>query len=88
MKHILPHPVRLSAMLVAMAFAAVSCGPRPVILDTDWWTDVDDAMAVRLALRADERDEIRLMGICVDAAAAEPCADFYSRILSHSRRNT
>lgn len=137
MKHILPHPVRLSAMLVAMAFAAVSCGPRPVILDTDWWTDVDDAMAVRLALRADERDEIRLMGICVDAvretsipslraflqlegrpeillgadfdavdyngvpcyhdllisasgdvdaAAAEPCADFYRRILSHSRR--
>ena len=61
---------------------------RQIILDTDWWTDVDDAMAVRLALRADERDEIRLMGICVDAAAAEPCADFYRRILPHSRRKT
>ena len=94
-------------------------------------------MAVRLALRADERDEIRLMGICVDAvretsipslraflqlegrpeiplgadldatdyngepcyhdllisaaggmeaAAAQPCIDFYKTALSRSRR--
>ena len=67
MNHSVPNPFRISVMLLMMALAAVSCGPRPVILDTDWWTDVDDAMAVRLALRADERDEIRLMGICVDA---------------------
>lgn len=137
MIHSVRNPIRLSAILLMMVLAAVSCGPRPVILDTDWWTDVDDAMAVRLALRADERDEIRLMGICVDAvretsipslraflqlegrpeillgadfdavdyngvpcyhdllisaaggmdaAAAGPCADFYRRILSHSRR--
>ena len=67
MNHPVTNHFRISAMLLMMALAAVSCGPRPVILDTDWWTDVDDAMAVRLALRADERDEIRLMGICVDA---------------------
>ena len=51
MNHSVPNPIRLSAMLLMMALAAVSCGPRPVILDTDWWTDVDDAMAVRLATR-------------------------------------
>ena len=67
MKHTLNPPFRISAMIVVMALAAVSCGPRPLILDTDWWTDVDDAMAIRLALAADEKRQIRLEGICVDA---------------------
>lgn len=29
-------------------------GPTPIIWDTGWWTDVDDAVALRLLCRAEQ----------------------------------
>lgn len=41
---------------------------RKMILGTDWWTDCDDAVAVRILARAAKRGEIELCGICINAA--------------------
>lgn len=55
----------LALMLICcMAFAA---GPRKLIFDTDWWTDVDDACAIRLLLDAERRGDADLLGICLSA---------------------
>ena len=47
---------------------------RQFILGTDWWTDCDDAVAVRLLARAHKAEDIRLLGIainaCMDISAA------------------
>ena len=40
---------------------------RNFILGTDWWTDCDDCVALRLLLRAHARDEIRLLGVAINA---------------------
>lgn len=40
---------------------------RNFILGTDWWTDCDDCVAMRLLLRAHARGEIRLLGIAINA---------------------
>ena len=37
------------------------------ILGTDWWTDCDDAVALRLLARAHKKEEIRLLGIAINA---------------------
>ena len=41
----------------------------PFILSTDWWTDCDDAVAVRLAARAHNEGKINFLGACLNAAA-------------------
>ena len=41
---------------------------RRFILGTDWWTDCDDAVAMRLVARAVKRGEIGLLGIAINAA--------------------
>lgn len=41
--------------------------PRPVILDTDWWTDVDDAIAIRTLLWGERCGMVDIMGIVLDA---------------------
>ena len=41
--------------------------PVPMILGTDWWTDCDDAVAIRLLVRAHRQGAIRLMGIGINA---------------------
>ncbi len=40
---------------------------RKIILGTDWWTDCDDAVALRLMCRAIKDQTIRLLGIGVNA---------------------
>ena len=47
----------------------VSCSdaPKPVIFDTDWWTDVDDACALRLILKEEQEGKIDLLGVCLSA---------------------
>ena len=40
---------------------------RNFILGTDWWTDCDDAVAVRLLCRAHRRGEIRFLGAGINA---------------------
>lgn len=41
---------------------------RKLILGTDWWTDCDDAVALRLIANADKKGEIKLIGIGINAA--------------------
>ena len=40
---------------------------RTFILGTDWWTDCDDAVALRLLLRSVKAGKIRLAGIGINA---------------------
>ena len=40
---------------------------RKMILGTDWWTDCDDCVALRLLLRAHQKGEIRLLGVAINA---------------------
>ena len=40
---------------------------RNMILGTDWWTDCDDAVAVRLVCRAVKEQQIRLLGVGINA---------------------
>lgn len=40
---------------------------KNIILGTDWWTDCDDAVALRMLCRAVDRREIRLLGIAINA---------------------
>ena len=40
---------------------------RNMILGSDWWTDCDDAVAMRLLARAHLAGEIELLGVCLNA---------------------
>lgn len=40
---------------------------RNLILGTDWWTDCDDAVAVRLLCRAVKEGKVRLLGVGINA---------------------
>ncbi|MBE7044583.1 MAG: hypothetical protein E7397_03565 [Ruminococcaceae bacterium] len=40
---------------------------RKFILGTDWWTDCDDVVAMRLLLRAHKKGEVELKGVAVNA---------------------
>ena len=39
---------------------------RSFILGTDWWTDCDDVVALRLLARAHKAKEIELLGIILN----------------------
>jgi hypothetical protein len=41
--------------------------PRPVIWDTDWWTDIDDVMAARILLQAEKARMIDIVCVIMDA---------------------
>lgn len=73
--------MRKTAMLLLLAL--VSCQyavskPRQVIFDTDWWTDVDDACAVRLLLDAASAGQVDLKGICLSALCPTSARSFDS----------
>lgn len=40
---------------------------KSFILGTDWWTDCDDAVAIRLISRAVKSGDARLLGVCINA---------------------
>lgn len=40
---------------------------RAVILGTDWWSDCDDAVALRLLARAHKAKQIKLLGVVINA---------------------
>ncbi len=40
---------------------------RPAILGTDWWTDCDDVMAVRLLCNLQKLGVFHILGLCLDA---------------------
>lgn len=54
---------------------------KHLILDTDWWTDCDDAVAIRLLCRAHQAGEIRLDGVVIDACMSDsvPSMDAFFR---------
>ena len=54
---------------------------RKFILDTDWWTDCDDAVAVRLLCNAYVSGEVELLGINVNACMpfSIPALDVFTR---------
>lgn len=39
---------------------------KPVIIDTDWWTDVDDAVAMRHAVYMENQGLINILGFCIN----------------------
>lgn len=47
---------------------------RPILLGTDWWTDCDDAAALRIACRADKAGLWQLTGVICNAAMAHSAA--------------
>ena len=47
---------------------------KKIILGTDWWTDCDDAVALRLLARAHKNREIELLGIGVNACMEDSVA--------------
>ncbi len=57
--------------------------PRPVLLDTDWFTDVDDVMALRALLRLQERRFVRLLGVCLNAVFPESVRSVDAFLLAH-----
>ena len=47
---------------------------KKIILGTDWWTDCDDAVALRLLARAHKNREIELLGIGINACMEDSVA--------------
>ena len=54
---------------------------RQFILDTDWWTDCDDATAIRLLCNAHRKGEVKLLGININACMpfSVPALDVFIR---------
>ncbi len=49
-------------------------GKRKIILGTDWWTDCDDCVALRLLTNAHKNGEIELLGVGINA-----CMEYSAR---------
>ncbi len=61
----------LLTILTLMLLISCSETPKPVIFDTDWWTDVDDACALRILLQEEKEGKIDLLGVCLSAVCPE-----------------
>ena len=55
---------------------------RSFILGTDWWTDCDDAVALRLIARAAKAKEIHLLGIGINACMEYSVASLKAFLLA------
>lgn len=61
-------------LFLLSSFLFLSCtqnATHPLIFDTDWWTDVDDACALRILLNADRSGEADVLGVCLSAVDDE-----------------
>ena len=47
---------------------------RQMILGTDWWTDCDDAVALRVLARAHKAGEVNLLGVVINACMKDSVA--------------
>jgi hypothetical protein len=56
---------------------------KRILLGTDWWTDCDDAVAIRLLANAVRRGEAELLGIGINAAMPHSVASLRG-FLAHS----
>jgi len=61
--------------------------PKPVIFDTDWWTDIDDGCAVRVLLWAERMGLIDIVGICIDAICSISVPSLSSFLNYDGRKN-
>ena len=59
---------------------------RPVIFDTDWWTDIDDALALRVLTWAEREGMLDLMGIVIDSVNSSSAVSL-SKYLNHEGRS-
>ena len=55
---------------------------RSFILGTDWWTDCDDAVALRLIAGASKANEIQLLGIGINACMENSVASLKAFLLA------
>ncbi len=55
---------------------------RSFILGTDWWSDCDDAVAVRILARAAKAGEVRLLGAVINACMEHSVASLKGFFLS------
>ena len=60
-------PIDLDNKLFITSKANDKSLPMLVILDTDWWTDCDDAVAIRTLLWAEQQGMCDIVGLIVDA---------------------
>ncbi|MBQ4479202.1 MAG: nucleoside hydrolase [Victivallales bacterium] len=56
---------------------------QQVILDTDWYTDVDDVMALRVLLRLQQYNHLKLLGVCLNASFEESVRSVDAFLLAH-----
>ena len=80
----------LFALLILLPLALplnTNAKGKPVIFDTDWWTDVDDVLALRLLLRAEREKQVKLLGICIDAVNPWSAISVERFCLYEGRRN-
>ena len=55
---------------------------RKLILGTDWWTDCDDAVAMRLTARAVKAKEVQVLGIGINACMENSVASLKAFLLA------
>ena len=57
--------------------------PLPVILDTDWYTDVDDVMAVRVLINLQRKGLLRILGVCLNARFDQSVRSVDAFLMAH-----
>lgn len=67
--------------------AKVDSPRRPVIWDTDWWTDVDDAVAARVLVWAERAGLIQILGVVLDACMPDSVPSLDAFFTAEGRRN-
>ena len=60
-----------------------SSASKNVILDTDWFTDVDDVMAVRALIRLHQRGILHLLGACINAVYPQSARSLDAFLQAH-----
>lgn len=60
---------------------------RNFILGTDWWTDCDDAVAIRMLARAHKAGEISIKGIGINACMEHSVKSLDAFLLSEEVDN-
>ena len=76
----------LALLLGCLLMAACGEGPRGIIFDTDWWTDVDDCCALRTMLEEEKEGRIELLGVCLSAVNETSVASLSSFLGNEGRK--
>lgn len=60
---------------------------RQIIFGTDWWTDCDDAVALRLLTRYAKQEKIKLLGIAINACMEHSVASLKGFLEADGMKN-